>query len=57
MLVRGCFTKCMGGGCDGAASGTGDGTSRRHAIFDHGQKDAWYLFSDLDAPPEDIVRL
>jgi hypothetical protein len=27
------------------------------AVFDHGQKEAWYLFSDLDAPPEHLVHL
>ncbi|HQK52294.1 MAG TPA: IS4 family transposase [Myxococcota bacterium] len=27
------------------------------AIFDHGQKDAWYLFTDLDLPACEIVRL
>ena len=27
------------------------------AIFDHGQKDAWYLFTDLDLPAREIVHL
>jgi len=27
------------------------------ALFDHGQKDAWYLFSDLDLPARQIVHL
>ena len=27
------------------------------AIFDHGQQDAWYLFTDLDMPADDIIRL
>ena len=27
------------------------------ALFDHGQKDAWYLFTDLDLPPGEIVHL
>jgi len=27
------------------------------ALFDHGQKDAWYLFSDLDLPAHQIVCL
>jgi hypothetical protein len=27
------------------------------ALFDHDQKDAWYLFSDLDAPAAEVVRL
>jgi len=26
------------------------------AIFDHGQKDAWYLFTDLDLPPDRVVK-
>ena len=27
------------------------------ALFDRGQKEAWYLFTDLDAPAQDIARL
>lgn len=27
------------------------------ALFDHGQKDAWYLFTDLDRPAREIVHL
>lgn len=27
------------------------------AIFDHGQKDAWYLFTDLDVHASEVVRL
>jgi len=27
------------------------------ALFDHGQKDAWYLFTDLDLPPWHVVQL
>ncbi len=43
--------------------GVVDATKRRPepvrvvAVHDRGQKDAWYLFSDLDLPGRDIVRL
>jgi len=26
------------------------------ALFDHNQKDAWYLFTDLDLPSQDIIK-